>query len=150
MIFAFPWISGLVVPLCLIYARWRSRKKHIISTFRLAQNTTPEQETDAVPDSAIYALCAAALLEGAMLALYTALVAGVKEDNLASVGFFTNATLLQTLRFSSITFLAFHRCLRPANRIDPMRTIMELEVISVCWDALDGSTLFQVWFHELC
>jgi hypothetical protein len=37
-----------------------------------------------------------------------------------------------------------YRCLRPANRIDPMRTIMELEVVSVCWDALDGSTLFQV------
>lgn len=53
-------------------------------------------------------------------------------------------TVLQALRFASITLLCFHRILRPANRVDPMRTVMELEVVSVCWDALDGSTLFAL------
>jgi hypothetical protein len=52
--------------------------------------------------------------------------------------------VLQALRFASITLLSFHRILRPANRVDPMRTVMELEVVNVCWDALDGSTLFEL------
>lgn len=31
---------------------------------------------------------------------------------------------LQVLRFTSITLLALHRMLRPANRLDPMRTVL--------------------------
>jgi hypothetical protein len=42
-----------------------------------SQPTTPELETDSVPDATIYALVIATLLEGVMLALYTALVAGI-------------------------------------------------------------------------
>ena len=58
--------------------------------------------------------------------------------------------------------------MRPANRLDPLRTMLEvsvwhthctiilentedlllilfqLEVVSVCWDAIDGSTLYQL------
>ena len=50
--------------------------------------------------------------------------------------------LLQTLRFASITLLSFHRIVRPANRYDPLRTILELEVVCVCWDALDGIDIY--------
>ena len=59
-------------------------------------------------------------------------------------GFVTKGTVIQTLNFASILFLAVHRVIRPANRADPMRTLLELEVVSVCWDALDGSTLYQL------
>lgn len=39
---------------------------------------------------------------------------------------------------------AFHRILRPANRLDPLRSILEVEIIGICWDALDGATLYQL------
>jgi hypothetical protein len=28
--------------------------------------------------------------------------------------------------------------------LDPLRTILEIEITSVCWDALDGATLYQL------
>jgi hypothetical protein len=34
---------------------------------------------------------------------------GVSQSSFSSIGFFTQETLVQTLRFASITFLAFHR-----------------------------------------
>ena len=97
-----------------------------------------------MPNVSVYCLGAATILEGVMFAIYSTSIAGISAGHFGVTGFFTRDTMLQTLRFASITFLSFHRCLRPANRIDPMRTVLELEVVSVCWDALDGSTLYQL------
>jgi sulfite exporter TauE/SafE len=50
----------------------------------------------------------------------------------------------QILGFSAIINFGFHRILRPANRLDPLRSILEVEIIGICWDALDGATLYQL------
>lgn len=132
-------VVGVVV--LLLLCRWFTIKA---KSYRSSKGSRPEDEADTIPDKAIYLLMAAAIWEGCMFALYTAVVAGFGESLFQSTGIYTRSTMLQTLRFTSITFMAFHRCLRPANRCDPMRTILELEVVSVCWDALDGSTLYQL------
>ena len=54
--------------------------------------------------------------------------------------------VMQLVRFSSITFYAFHRIVRPSNRIDPVRTIFDLDVVELCLDAIDLSALFQILF----
>ena len=95
----------------------------------------------------MYLLASAAVLEGILFAIYTVVTGGHNNNN--DSGFYTENTMLQTLRFTSVTLLAFHRILRPANRLDPVRTILELEVMSVCWDALDGSTIYQLIGEDL-
>lgn len=121
----------VMVAALLIYSRWRIRKKRNVELMRQARQRadkiTPDAETDSVPNAAIYTLASAAILEALMFAIYSASIAGVSSGHFSSTGFFTRGTLLQTLRFASITFLSFHRCLRPANRIDPMRTVLEVE-----------------------
>jgi hypothetical protein len=104
---------------------------------------TPNDEADVVPDTAVLLIAAAAITEGFAFAIFAAVSSG-NYQYLDQDGFYTKGTLLQVLRFTSITLLALHRTLRPANRLDPMRTVLELEVISVCWDALDGSTLYEL------
>ena len=86
---------------------------------------SPEEETDAVPDRAIYLVSAAAVLEGLLLAVFAAAAAGAH----GGVGSADRNTILEALQFASITLLCLHRVLRPANRVDPMRTVMELEVV---------------------
>lgn len=129
----------LTVPILLIIARFLVTKKKARGDKRctLAHPSSPDEETDRIPDSAIYLVSAAAVLEGVALAVYSVSVAGYQPSSVRN-------TVLQALRFASITLLCLQRILRPANRVDPMRTIMELEVVSVCWDALDGSTLFEL------
>lgn len=39
--------------------------------------------------------------------------------------------LHQILSFASITLYGFHRLLRPSNRLDPLRTVLELEAVNV-------------------
>ena len=53
-------------------------------------------------------------------------------------------THVHICRFGTLSFLAFHRIIRPANRIDPMRTVMELEVISICWVRYNWYCLYSV------
>jgi hypothetical protein len=130
---------------CVIYARLIIQKSRLSARRNIILRNgicTPDDEADEVPDQAVYLLGVGSILLGISFALFTAVLAG--SDVLSSVGFFTQDTLLQTLRFASITLLALHRVLRPANRIDPMRTILELEVVAVCWDAIDGSTLYEL------
>lgn len=83
---------------------------------------TPDEEADSIPQGAIYSLGAAAILEGCTFALYTVIMAG--KDGVIS--HHNRQVILETLRFASITLLAFHRILRPANRVDPMRTMLEV------------------------
>jgi len=130
----------------LVYARYLVSKSRLSTTrnIRLRGGAcSPDDEADNVPDTAVYLIALAALLEGVAFAIYTTVTAG-NTQALSNSGFYSQGTTVQTLRFVSITLLALHRILRPANRIDPMRTILELEVVSVCWDALDGSTLYEL------
>ena len=145
---AFGVVSFLafVVPVLVVIARLMSKKSHLSKRRNLALNNwvcTPADEADLVPDMAVYCIAAAAVIEGFAFAIFTAVSSG-NYQFLDDSGFYTKGTILQILRFASITLLALHRTLRPANRLDPMRTVLELEVIAVCWDALDGSTLYQL------
>ena len=91
---------------------------------------TPEDEADFIPSSAIHCLSAAAILEGCTFALYTVMLAGFDKglDNHSDprYGGKQRQIILETMRFASITLLTFHRILRPANRVDPMRTMLEV------------------------
>lgn len=130
----------------LLAARYMTRKSRLAERRNIELNNgicTPQDEADVVPDSAVMMIAAAAITEGFAFAIFTAVSSG-NYQYLDQDGFYTKGTLLQVLRFASITLLGLHRTLRPANRLDPMRTVLELEVISVCWDALDGSTLYEL------
>ena len=130
----------------LLAARCMTRKSRLAERRNIELNNgicTPQDEADLVPDSAVMMIAAAAITEGFAFAIFTAVSSG-NYQYLDQDGFYTKGTLLQVLRFASITLLGLHRTLRPANRLDPMRTVLELEVISVCWDALDGSTLYEL------
>lgn len=131
------------VTLLLLAARYFVEKHKRIDRYK--DTFTPEDETDRVPPISIYCLIIASLLEGIGFAVY-----GIATSNNSgstfdlSSNFYSQIASLEVLGFASITLLCFHRILRPANRIDPLRTFMELEVVSVCWDALDGSTVCQL------
>lgn len=105
-----------------------------------AGTCTPDDEADQVQDTAIYCVAAAAVLEGICFALYTSITAG-NDSHLRPEGFYTKNVLLQVLRFTSITLLAIHRVFRPANRIDPMRTMLEVRrwVCHCCLDSTNAT-----------
>ena len=112
----------------VVAARWLVTKSRLSERRNIKLRggvCTPEDEADIVPDRAVECLSAAAILEGIAYALYASLVAG-NRAHLDSAGYYTLNTILQTIRFASITLLALHKIIRPANRIDPMRTIMEV------------------------
>jgi hypothetical protein len=119
------------------------RLNHILCLCIICEYNISIEQTDDVPPRAVYAIALAAFLEGICFAVFSVLTSGT-IGQLDSYGFYTSDTLLQCMRFASITLLAFHRIIRPANRCDPMRTMLELEVVSVCWDALDGSTIVEL------
>ena len=121
----------VTVPVLLFVARLKCRAhdKSVWSSDAL----TVQQETDHVPDSAVYILCVAALLEGIACAIYPTASADSQadghdndDDSLSGAGFNSFQTMGQILSFASVTFYAFHRILRPANRLDPLRTILEV------------------------
>lgn len=131
------------ITLLLAYVRFSVKRKRIPSDRVWKDELTPDDETDIVPPLAIGALSLAAILEGCCFALFAAMTAG-RLGSLHATGFYTQDTMLQVLRLASITLLSFHRIIRPSNRCDPFRTMMELEVVALCWDALDGSTLCEL------
>eukprot|EP01040_Poterioochromonas_malhamensis_P016140 gene16140-18251_t len=145
---AFSVIVLLVVAVIILVllSRWYTRKSRLSSAKNVKMRNgvcTPDDEADDIDDRAIYCLIVACVLEGIAYAIFAATVAG-RSSELNKSGFYTQDTILQILRFASITLLALHRIIRPANRIDPMRTILELEVVAVCWDAIDGSTVYEL------
>lgn len=144
--FAVVLFLATAVVIMVLVARWKTKRSRLAEWRNIQLNSgvcTPQDEADLVPDSAVLLLCAAAVTEGFAFAIFSAVSSG-NYQYLDEDGFYTKGTLLQVLRFTSITLLALHRTLRPANRLDPMRTVLELEVIAVCWDALDGSTLYEL------
>lgn len=123
LLFLVVLITGL-----FIAARLMTKKSHLASrrNIKLKANTcTPDDEKDDMPDRAVYCIAFAAILEGICYALYTSVTAG-NNSQLVDKGFYTQNVMLQTLRFTSITLLGIHRTVRPANRIDPMRTVLEV------------------------
>lgn len=140
----------VVVAVLLLYSRKlvkKNRRRTSTTLFRKkiegSTERTPDEEADFIPPESIYCLCTAAVLEGCAFALYTVMMAGHDSilDNEPNMGYKTSSRqiILETMRFASITLLAFHRILRPANRVDPMRTMLE-----VC------SFFFHCIFFFLC
>ena len=118
----------VVIPVLLLIGRLLVVKKKLRGEGSLCtfpRPSSPEEETDAVPDRAIYLVSAAAVLEGVLLAIFAAASAGAR----GGISSADRNTVLEALQFASITLLCLHRVLRPANRVDPMRTVMELEVV---------------------
>lgn len=127
----------LTVPVLLLVARYKTRRAHVKSMWS-SDSLSVDQETDVVPNEAIYLLSVAALLEGLACAIYPVSSASSQniasnddgaddqQDDLSGAGFNSFQTLGQILSFASITFYAFHRIIRPANRLDPLRTILEV------------------------
>lgn len=144
--FAIVFVLVVAVAILMVCSRFFVKKSHMseMRNVKLRGGVcTPDDEADKVPDRVVYMVAAAAILEGIAFAIFSVTSAG-NNSHLSTSGFYTQTTLLQTLRFTSITLLALHRTLRPANRLDPLRTVIELEIVSVCWDALDGSTLYEL------
>lgn len=132
----------VAVAILLLYSRKlvkKNRKRTSTTLFRKKiegkTERTPDEETDYIPSGAIYCLCAAAVLEGCTFALYTVMMAGhdglLDKESKQTYGTSSRQIILETMRFASITLLAFHRILRPANRVDPMRTMLEVNSLSV-------------------
>eukprot|EP01084_Bolivina_argentea_P196779 337318_1 len=65
-------------------------------------------------------------------------------SSLPESGFISAQTLLQLIRWISIQLYSLNRILRPANRCDPLRTIFDLDVVEICLDSIDSSSLFQI------
>ena len=74
----------------------------------------------------------AALCEGVSFAVFPAVTAGYHQSALNESGFYSSKTIIQTLSFATITFYAIHRVLRPANRLDPLRTVLEVNYPCFC------------------
>jgi hypothetical protein len=132
-------IMMVAVVLLLLYARYNVKKRRHHYKLQYKNELTPEDEADEVPEKSVYLLISATILEGCMFSVYTAVTAGLYQNKFGTVGFFTQYTMLQTLRFASITFLAFHRIIRPANRVDPLGTILEV-----------ASVVNELKFRVLC
>jgi hypothetical protein len=119
----------VVSVMCLVIAaRFHVTKSRLSSrrNIKLRQGVcTPDDEADTIPDRAVYLIGAACVIEGIAYAIFAATVAG-RSSHLNNTGYYTQDTILQILRFASIVLLSLHRILRPANRIDPMRTILEV------------------------
>lgn len=131
----------VAVAILLLYSRKlvkKNRKRTSTTLFRKKiegkTERTPDEETDFIPSGAIYCLCGAAVLEGCTFALYTVVMAGhdgiLDRESNQTYGTSSRQIILETMRFASITLLAFHRILRPANRVDPMRTMLEVRTLS--------------------
>jgi len=129
---AFIVVTFLVVAVALLAlaSRFCVTKHRLTASRNLVYNNnqlSPADEADVVSDSAVYCLALAAVLEGLAYAIYVAVCSG-NGNKLRGSGFFTEDTLLQSLRFASITLLCLHRILRPANRLDPMKTVLEVRL----------------------
>jgi hypothetical protein len=126
------------VALILVTARCRTKKLPKAVDWSYKTIRTPEQETDEVSDLVIYLLSSAVILECIAYALYP--VSTVYINDIKS----RSESVTQILCFAAIINLSFHRIIRPANRLDPLRTILELEITNICGDALDGASLFAL------
>lgn len=113
------------VVILLVWSRYCTIKLPRSMEWSYSSIRTPDQETDIVSNGVIYALSAAAILEGAAYALYPSLSASYDKER-SNVGMRSYNTLSQILSFGSIVLFGFHKILRPSNRLDPLRTVFEV------------------------
>lgn len=121
---------SIITPILLIIARCYIPKKK----YQMCSNDVSiENETDNISDNVIYILCAAILTEVLAFAMYPAISSGKLEANHSKLdtdrGLYSYGTISQILTFTAILLSAFYRIIRPANRLDPFRTIMEVSII---------------------
>ncbi len=149
------WMKAIIglaafVPFLLLSSLYFVKKKsstwNIWTKYYQGQELRPSDEADQVQDTAVWLLIIAACSEGIAFAALTASSSNDVEDYSVNAGLYSQPTMLQILQFGAITFFSLHRCIRPANRCDPLRTTVELEIVRVCWDALDGATIFALMF----
>jgi hypothetical protein len=116
----------VLVPVLLIMARTSIPNK---SYALFSTNTSPKGETDLLSDHTIKIMCAAILTESFAFALYPAISSGAMEapgSTLSKSGAYSYSTISQLLSFTALVLGGFYRTIRPANRLDPLRTIMEV------------------------
>jgi hypothetical protein len=123
------WILTALIALCCLVGRAVVKNKPYFRWF--SEPKTPEDETEVnLKVVTVYLFCLAAILEGVFFAIFSSVVAGNDSALPVSGNGYTNRnTLLETMRFASITLLFLHRIIRPANRLDPARTMLE---VSAC------------------
>lgn len=121
-------IASTIVVVLLLLSRYNVGK--LPRSLDWSQNVirTPDQETDLITNDTIYFLGLASIVEGFALALYPVVTARYSRQNhvIGQHGFLSYTTLVQILAFGSIVIFGFHKILRPANRLDPLRTIFEV------------------------
>jgi drug/metabolite transporter (DMT)-like permease len=121
-------IAATSVVLLLLFSRYHVGK--LPRSLDWSQNVirTPDQETDLITDDTIYLIGIAACIEGFALALYPVVTARYSRQNhvIEQDGFTSYTTLVQILAFGSLVIFGFYKILRPANRLDPLRTIFEV------------------------
>lgn len=128
-VFVFLVLLSVLITVLLILSRFSAHVRNIgFFELRRKEHFTPDDEKDDVPDRGVYYLSLAGVLVGCLYAIFSACAVNV-DKNLNQGGFYTQNTLIQSLRFGSIILLAFHRVIRPANRVDPMRTMLEVMII---------------------
>lgn len=120
------WVLTFLIATCCVVGRLIIKNKPY---FRWCEEPkSPEDETERnLSVITVYLFCIAAILEGVFFAIFSAVVAG--NDNAlppSGNGYTNRGTLLETMRFASITLLFLHRIIRPANRLDPARTMLEV------------------------
>jgi hypothetical protein len=121
-------IASTSVVLLLLFSRYHVGK--LPKSLDWSQNVirTPDQETDLITNDTIYLIGIAAIIEGFALALYPVVTARYSRQNhvIEQDGFRSYTTLVQILAFGSMVIFGFYKILRPANRLDPLRTIFEV------------------------
>lgn len=125
-IFVILVLLAVSVPFCIIYGRYLVRSKRFMSE-RNIKITKPEDESILnLPINTIYLFCMAAVMEGISYAIFASFVAGNTSELDSNHFSYNKSTLLETFRFSSIVLFCMHRIVRPANRLDPVRTMLEV------------------------
>jgi hypothetical protein len=118
------FVCGFI--LILILVRLLSKKRNALLRWTNSYVKSPDDEADDVPDYVIYMLAVAAIFQGVAYAVYSTVTAGFEQKELNVSGFYSSSSIVQTISFATITFYSMHRILRPANRLDPLRTVLEV------------------------
>jgi hypothetical protein len=126
--FALVVVVGLsiIAPILLLIARYLIVNK---SYKFCGSDLSIESETDQISDRVILIMCAAILVEVLAFAMFPAISSGRLEaahSKLSNTGFYSYSSISQILTFTAVVLSAFYRTLRPSNRLDPFRTIMEV------------------------
>ena len=112
----------IIIGLLLLTSRFTVKKKMLPKLLFFIKELKPEDEMDNVRDLSIIILALASILEGFLFAIFCSLCAGKTLSSSSTA--ISKISLLSALQYGSITFLSFHRILRPSNRLDPLRTMV--------------------------